>query len=508
MEFDLKNLPKNINILHQLVQDMADVIKDYDGQIAHFKAVIKQLQRARFGRRSEQLNEDQLQLALQDSDVKELVEPIIDIQSIDKIHRKPSTRRALPDELPRDEIILDIINETCPDCAEPLHKIGETASEMLDWIPAKVRVKRTCRPKYACRVCAKIHQIPAPERLAGMATPALLTQILVSKYCDHTPLYRQSQIFKRHNVHISRSTLAGWVSKSCWWLDIIHQRLSQNIFASNHLFADDTTIPVLDPGRGRTQTGRFWVYTRDQTAWRGTEPPSAVYIFEPDRRAIRPKTHLKNYEGILHVDGYIGFESLTDKNTIKLAACWAHTRRKFYEVEKATGSPIAAEALRRISRIYAIDAEVRGMSKTKRRAVRRARTKPIIIALHKWLQQVLQKQFDRQSGLVAAIRYTLHRWKALVRFLNDGAIELDTNSVERAIRPVTLGRKNHLFAGSHEGGKRWAVICSLIETAKMNGVEPYAYIHDILQKMLDGHPVNRIDELLPWQWKLNNTVNT
>ena len=507
MELDLKNLPKDINILHQLVQDMAGAIKNHDSQIAHFKAVIKQLQRARFGRRSEQLNADQLQLALLDFNTDELIEPIIDSQPANTICRKTTHRGALPDALPRDETILDIADHICPDCTGPLHKIGETASEMLDWIPAKLRVKRTCRPKYACRVCAKIHQMPAPERLAGMATPALLAQVLVSKYCDHTPLYRQSQIFSRHNVPISRSTLTGWVSKACWWLDIIHQRMMLNIFASNHLFADDTTVPVLDPGRGRTQTGRFWVYTRDQTAWRGTEPPSAVYIFEPDRKAIRPKTHLKDYKGILHVDGYVGFESLSDKNTIKLAACWAHTRRKFYEVEKATGSPIAAEALRRISSIYAIDAEVRGMSKTKRRAARRKRTKPIVIALHKWLQHILQNQFDHQSGLVVAIHYTLNRWKALTRFLNDGAIELDTNSVERAIRPVTLGRKNHLFAGSQEGGKRWAIICSLIETAKMNGVEPYAYIHDILQKMLDGHPANRIDELLPWQWKLNNTVN-
>jgi transposase len=507
MEFDLKNLPKDINILHQLVQEMASVIKDHDGQIAHFKAMIQQLQRARFGRRSEQLNADQLQLDLHDFNTEKLVEPNIEVQSNDTVYTKPIGRRALPDELPRDHIILDIADKICPDCAGPLHKVGETTSEMLDWIPAKLRVKKTCRPKYACRICTTIQQIPAPERLAGMATPALLTQVLISKYCDHTPLYRQSQIFQRHNVRISRSTLAGWVGKACWWLDIIHQRLSQNIFASNHLFADDTTIPMLDPGRGRTQTGRFWVYTRDQTPWRGTEPPSAVYIFEPDRKAIRPKTHLKNYNGILHVDGYVGFESLSGKNTIKLAACWAHTRRKFYEVEKATGSPIAAEALRRIGRIYAVDAKIRGMSKTKRRAVRRVRAKPIVIALHNWLQQMLHKQFDRQSGLANAIRYTLNRWKALTRFLNDGAIELDTNSVERAIRPVTLGRKNHLFAGSQEGGKRWAIICSLIETAKMNGVEPYAYIHDILQRMLDGHPVTRLDELLPWNWEPQNPVN-
>jgi len=504
MKIDLHNLPCDIDILHRLVRDMATVIEGHNKQFEHMQGIIKQLQRAQFGRRSEQLDIDQLPL-----DLKDVVcdDTPAEIPETERPYKRRAGRKTLPDHLPRDETILDIDHQACPDCAGPLNQVGESVSEMLHWIPAQLRVKRTRRPKYACRVCAKIHQTPAPERIGGNATPALLTQVLISKYCDHTPLYRQSQIFARHGVDLSRSTLAGWVSKACWWLNILYERLCRHVFASHHLFADDTTVPVLDPGRGRTKTGRLWVYTRDQKPWKGKEPPAAVYIYEADRKAIRPKTHLKNFKGILHVDGYVGFEGLTHKGDITLAACWAHTRRKFYEVEKATGSPIAAEALRRIGAIYAVDATVRGMSKTKRRAARRAHTRPLVTALHEWLKQTLFDQFDSSSPLAMAIKYALSRWKALTRFLTDGRIELDTNSVERAIRPVTLGRKNHLFAGSNEGGNRWAMICSFIETAKMNGVEPYAYLQDILQRMVNGHPVNRLDELLPWAWKLQKPVN-
>ena len=415
MKIDLQNLPCDIKILHRLVRDMATVIEGHDGQVEHFKAIINKLQRARFGRRSEQLDTDQLHLTLErmeeqeNKDIKSSKAP----PKTENTDKRKSGRKPLPDHLPRDETILDIDHQTCPGCSGPLHKIGESVSEMLHWIPAQLRVKRTHRPKYSCRVCARIYQTPAPERLSGNATPALLTQVLVSKYCDHTPLYRQSQIFARHGVDISRSTLAGWVGKACWWLNILYERLCRHVFASHHLFADDTTVPVLDPGRGRTKTGRLWVYTRDQKPWKGKEPPAAVYIYEADRKAIRPKTHLKDFKGILHVDGYAGFEGLTHKGDITLAACWAHTRRKFYEVEKATGSPIAAEALRRIGAIYAVDAKVRGMSKTKRGAARRAHTRPLITALHEWLKQTLFDQFDSSSPLAMAIKYALSRWRTV-----------------------------------------------------------------------------------------------
>ena len=219
---------------------------------------------------------------------------------------------------------------------------------MLDWVPAQLRVMRVLRPKYACRACGTIRQAPAPERpiAGGMATPALLAQVLIAKYCDHTPLYRQSQIFARHGVDLARSTLAGWVGGACWWLEALHERLCKKVFASNHLFADDTPVPVLDPGRGRTKTGRLWVYAREQRPWCGPEPPAAVFLFAPDRKAERPALHLENFRGVLHVDGYAGFEQLAANGDVVLAACWAHTRRKFYEVAEGTDSPIAAEALR------------------------------------------------------------------------------------------------------------------------------------------------------------------
>lgn len=507
MRIDLENLPSDPALLQRLVRDMAAAVETRDGEIGRLQEIIRKLQRMQFGRRSERMDADQLELALEDLDgdiaalrenppaaIKPSVEP--------QPHRKP-----LPDHLPREEVILDLEDTVCNCCGEALQPAGESVSEMLDWVPAQVRVIRTRRPKYACRTCGTLHQHPAPERViaGGLATPALLAQVLVGKYCDHTPLYRQSQIFARHGIDLARSTLAGWVGGACWWLEALHERLAKNLLASDHLFADDTPVPVLDPGRGRTKTGRLWVYARDQRGWNGTEPPAAVYMFAPDRKAERPAAHLGAYKGVLHVDGYAGFEALTRGGSITLAACWAHTRRKFYDVFQSTGSPIAEEALRRIRGIYLVEADIRGQPPPFRLAERRLRARPLVDDLRLWLDRQLP-QIPGRSGLADAIRYALSRWEGLTRFLNDGRVELDTNSVERAIRPVALGRKNHLFAGSDGGGHRWAVICSLIETAKLNDVEPYAYLANILQRMIDGHPVNRLDELLPWNWKAGNPV--
>lgn len=511
MRIDLDNLPVDPTLLQHLVRDMAALVESRDGEIERLQLIIKNLQRTQFGRRSERLDPDQLALALEDldSDVARAREraPTIESAIEEASHETPSRRKALPDHLPREDVRLDVDSQTCPCCGGALHAVGESVSEMLDWVPAQLRVVRIARPKYACRACGTIAQAPAPERpiAGGLATPALLAQVLIAKYCDHTPLYRQSQIFARHGVDLSRSTLAGWVGGACWWLEALHDRLCKNVFASNHLFADDTPIPVLDPGRGRTKTGRLWVYAREQRSWGGPEPPAAIYLYAPDRKAERPATHLGGFKGVLHVDGYAGFERLTASGDIVLAACWAHTRRKFYEVAEATGSPIATEALRRIGELYAIEARVRGLSSAHRLAERRSFSKPLLDACRAWLEAQLS-QISGRSTLAEAIRYALSRWEGLTRFLHDGCIELDTNPVERAIRPVALGRKNHLFAGSDGGGDRWSIVCSLIETAKLNDVEPYAYLVDVLQRMVDGHPVNRLDELLPWAWKSENPV--
>jgi transposase len=502
MRLDLDNLPSDLDVLHQLVRDMAAIVEHRDGEIERLQAIIQKLQRMQFGRSSERLDPDQLALGLEDLDADigriEESRPVLISPAPDPTpHRKP-----LPAHLPREEVLLDIAGDACPDCGHVLHGIGESVSEMLDWVPAQLRVVRIVRPKYACRGCGTVAQMPAPERpiAGGLATPALLTQVLVSKYCDHTPLYRQSQIFARHGVDLSRSTLAGWVGGACWWLEALHEKLCANLFASDHLFADDTPVPVLDPGRGKTKTGRLWVYARDERPWSGPAPPAAVYLFAPDRKAERPVTHLARFKGVLHVDGYAGFERLTARGDVVLAACWAHTRRKFYDVEQATGSPIATDALRRIHDLYEVEAKVRGRSPADRLAWRRSLSKPLVASMREWLE-AQRRLVPARSTLAEAISYALGRWASLRRFLDDGRIELDTNPVERAIRPVALGRKNHLFAGSDGGGHRWAVICSLIETAKLNGVEPYAWLNDTLQRMVDGHPANRLEELLPWNWK-------
>lgn len=509
MRLDLDDLPSDVALLRRLVRDMAAVVEHRDGEIERLQGIIKQLQRAQFGRRSERLDPDQLALALEDLDA--------DIgraeASQETVAPKPAVaqpkRKPLPDHLPRVDVKIDIAADACPCCGGAMHSIGESVSEMLDWVPAELRVVRITRPKYACRTCNTVAQASAPERpiAGGLATPGLLAHVLVSKYCDHTPLYRQSQIFARHGVDLERSTLAGWVGGACWWLEALHEQLCRNVFASDNLFADDTPVPVLDPGRGKTKTGRLWVYVREQRGWGGPAPPAAAYVFAPDRKAERPIAHLETFKGVLHVDGYAGFERLASSREVVLAACWAHTRRKFYEVAQAENTPLAHEALRRIASLYAVEKEVRGQSAAHRLVARRALSAPIADAFKAWLEAQLP-QLSGRGNLAEAMRYALTRWHGLTRFLHDGRIELDTNPVERAIRPVALGRKNHLFAGSDGGGMRWAIVCSLIETCKLNGVEPYAYLKDVFERMVDGHHVNRLDELLPWNWRAKDHVKS
>ena len=505
MDIDLAALPDDVATLQQLVRSLATertALSAAQAEIERLHLIIKKLQRSQFGRRAERVDQDQMQLGLEDlscdvARVEATLPPAPAHKSQSQIDR-PS----MPAHLPREEMRIDIAQQACPCCGGELHRIGETVSEMLDHVPARLRVIRICRPRYGCRACGTIHQAPAPERpiTKGLATPGLLAHVLVSKYCDHLPLYRQSQIFARNGVEIDRSTLANWVGGACWWLEPLQERLAAHVLGSSRIFADDTPIPVLDPGRGRTKTGRLWVYTRDDRPWAGSDPPAVVYFYSADRKAERPASHLEGYRGILQVDGYAGFERLTADGNIALAACWAHTRRKFYELHEATGSPIAAEALRRIGELYAIEKAINGRTSEERQTVRNDRSRPLVAAMKPWLETELGR-IPGRGGLAEAIRYALSRWTALCRFLDDGRVDLDNNPVERAIRPVALGRKNHLFAGSDGGGARWATVCSLIATAKLNGVEPFAYLRDVLQRMTDGHPMNRLDDLLPWNWR-------
>lgn len=496
----LDDLPNDPELLRQLVRDMAAVVGEREGEIERLEAIIQQLQRAQYGRRSERMDPDQLALALEDlnADIAtaEAKKPVAA-----KASAEPARRRALPDHLPREDVCLDVDVHTCPHCQGAIHAIGESVSEMLDWVPAQLRVLRITRPKYACRTCKSVVQVPAPERPigGGLATPALLAQVLVSKYCDHTPLYRQSKIFARHGVDIDRSTLSGWVGGAAWWLEALHRRLADHVMATDHLFADDTPMPVLDPGRGRTKTGRLWAYVRDDRSWNGPDPPAALYIYEPDRKGERPEAHLRQFKGVLQVDGYAGYERLTAKGDIRLAACWAHVRRRFYEIAEATKAPIALDALNRIGELYLVEAAVRGQNPSLRRAARQERSRHLVTSLREWMERQLMRVPPR-GRIAEAVRYALGRWDDLCLYLDNGCLDIDNNPVERAIRPVALGRKNHLFAGSDGGGERWAMIASLIETAKLNGIEPYEWLRSALEKMVRGHPMSRLDDLLPWAW--------
>jgi transposase len=513
MNIDLAALPDDVETLQRLVRALAaerSSLREANAEIERLNLIIKKLQRSQFGRRAERLDDDQLQLGLEDlnTDLARIEANLPLPQAKADTPKAQDERPSLPAHLTREDVRLDVEHQACPCCGGALHMIGETVSEMLDHVPARLRVIRICRPRYGCRACGSIHQATAPERpiAKGLATPALLAHVLVSKYCDHLPLYRQSQIFARQGVEIDRSTLANWVGGACWWLEPLQARLAEHVFASQKLFADDTPIPVLDPGRGRTKTGRLWVYARDDRPWNGPDPPVAVYLYSPDRKAERPAAHLAKFKGVVQVDGYPGFDRLSDDGKIQLAGCWAHARRKFYEVHQATASPIAAEALRRIAELYATETAIRGQTAAERQGMRQARSLPLVMAMKSWLQM----QFARippRGGLADAIRYALNRWDALCCFLNDGRIELDTNTVERAIRPVALGRKNHLFAGSDGGAQRWATVCSLIATAKLNDVEPFAYLTDVLERMSSGYPASRLDELLPWNWRPSTTLN-
>jgi transposase len=471
------------------------------------RQIIRELQRHRFGRRAESWPEDQLLLALEEAEQVEAAdhagtEETAPTVKATRVAKRRTNRGALPGHLPRVERLIDIASTACPCCWGPLHRIGEDVSERLDIVPAQFRVLVIRRPKYACRACEEaVVQAPAPARLieGGLPTDALVAQVLVSKYADHLPLYRQAQIYARQGISLDRSTLADWVGRAAFLLRPVHARLLDKLKASAKLFADETTAPVLDPGRGRTKTGQLWAYARDDRPWGGRDPPGVVYLYAPDRTAERPATHLCGFSGMLQVDGYAGYKALAERGPVQLAYCWAHVRRRFYELAQAGPAPIATEMLARIALLYWIESEIRGRSAEERRAVRQERSRPVIESLEPWLREKLAL-VSQKSKLAEAIRYALARWVGLSLFLEDGSIEIDSNVVERAIRPLALTRKNALFAGSDGGGQHWAVIASLIETCKLTGVEPQAYLADVITRIVEGHPQSRLDELLPWAY--------
>ncbi len=532
MQIDLDILPDDPAVLQQMLRDVVaagqqqqaalqGTVQEREAECDKLRLLIQRLLRHQFGRRSEQLDFDQLQLGLED--LEQTIaegEAAQDAAKTDEAARQQRRavrpRRnhgALPAHLPRHEVVIDVDDKACPCCSGALHLIGEDRSEQLDIVPAQLRVLVTRRPRYGCRACeGAVVQAPAPDRPidGGMATEALVAHIVVAKFCDHLPLYRQAGMLARQGVTLDRSTLANWVGRACWWLTPLYDLVLSTVLSSPKLFADDTTLPVLDPGRGRTKTGRLWCYAVDDRPWCGPAHPAAAYVYSEDRRGERPAGHLAGFRGVLQVDGYAGFKRLAGDRTdgsVRLAFCWAHMRRPFYEFFTSTQSPLAAEVLARIRELYAIEAEIRGHPAEHRVRVRHDRSQPIVDALHVWLHDHLGR-VSAASDLAKAIRYAIRHWGGLVVFLDDGRVEMDTNVVERAIRPNTLTRKNALFAGSDGGARSWAIAMTLIQTAKLNGVEPMAWLTDVLERVVSGRTkAHELHSLLPWNWRATNKAD-
>ena len=473
--------------------------------------LLLKLKRMQFGAKSERLPEEQLQLGLEDLE-QAIAQGEAEAERRDPVlkqgraAKRRGNRGALPSHLPRIEVTLEPEDTACPCCRGVMAVIGHDSAERLDVIPAQFRVVVTRRPKLACRACeGVVVQAPAPARLieGGLPTEALVAHVLVARYADHLPLYRQAQIMARQGVELDRSTLAFWVGYAAVEVAPVVARLRETLLASARLFADETRVPVLDPGRGRTKTGYFWAVARDDRPWGGADPPAVVYSYAPGRGQEHNDRLLGAYRGIVQCDGYATYKALADPKRggagVTLVYCWSHVRRGFYDLAKAGAAPIATEALARIAALYRIEAEIRGKDAGHRLEVRRAKSRPLVAGLRVWFEAQAAR-LPARGPTAMAIRYALNHWDGLERFLDDGRIELDTNCVERAMRPVALSRKNSLFAGSDEGGANWAHVASLVETCKLNGVEPHAYLTDLLTRLVHGWPNARIDELMPWHW--------
>lgn len=496
-------LPDDVESLKQLVIEQRALLASRDVLIEKLKIELLRLKRMRFGRSSEQLDARiaQLELTLEELEASEtqiatppppIAQPIEPVRPV----RKP-----LPTHLPR-ESVTHQSTCNCPECGAELKRLGEDVSEVLEYVPSHFKVIRHVRPKLSCAQCHTIVQAAAPERpiARGLAGPGLLAHVLVSKYCDHLPLYRQSEIYARAGVELERSTLADWVGQCSALLRPLIDSLSEYVLAGQKLHADDTPVPVLYPGRGTTKQGRLWTYVRDDRPAASQDPPAVWFAYSPDRKGAHPRTHLKDFRGILQADGYAGFDRLFNEadaqHPIQEAACWAHVRRKFYDIHLASDSPVALEALNRIGELYAIEQQARGQPPPLRQQIRQTHAAPKLGALRAWLIAT-RAQLSKKSELAGAMHYALSRWRALTRYCEDGRIEIDNNAAERSLRVVALGRKNYLFAGSDAGGERAAAIYSLLGTAKLNGLDPEGYLRHVLTHIAE-HPINRVSELLPW----------
>jgi transposase len=478
-------------------------------EIERLKLIIEKYRRMIFGSKSEKHASqlEQLEFRLEELETAQAADEAArdeqeasrrgSTQTVTKPRRRP-VRKPLPEHLPREVITHLPEHNCCPDCSGALRQFGEDVSEQLERIPASFKVIRHVRPKFACVDCDRVVEAPAPARPIerGLPGPALLAHVLVSKYANHSPLYRQSEMFAREGVDLDRSTLAGWVGSASELLAPLVDEISKHVMAASKIHADDTPVPVLAPGNGRTRTGRLWTYVRDDRPAGYTTPPAVWFTYSEDRKGEHPRRHLKNFKGALQADAYAGLHHVYGDGTIYEVSCWAHARRKFHDIHVVHASPTTTEAIERIGALYGIEEEIRGKPADLRRSVRQDRAKPLLDDLRRWMEKTLGL-LSTKSETAGAIRYALSRWRALTRYVDDGLLEIDNNAAERSLRSVVMGRKNYLFMGSDSGGARAASLYSLIATAKLNGIDPEFYLRTVLARIPE-HPINRIEELLPW----------
>ncbi len=521
--FTGKVTPMSSEILLQKIDTLTQGVVQRDLELRTLRLTIEKLKielsylkRMRYGRASEKMDNPDSQLELlgaalapmqpaAESGVESKDAKVTDIEDARKKRKAKTTRptlRHLPEHLPREDVIhTDSPNCTCSACGAGLRQIGQDVSEVLEYEPGSFKVIRHIRPKFACVGCNTITQASAPSRPIerGLAGTGLLAHVLVGKYCDHLPLYRQSQIYAREGVEIDRSTMVDWVAGCATLLQPLAGAIRSYVMNANKIHTDDTPVPVLSPGRGKTKTARLWVYARDDRPCGDTSPPAVWFQYSPNRKGENPLRHLAGFTGVLQADAYAGYDRLFADGQIVEAACWAHARRKHYEIHERQGAvpgTLAHQALERIGALYAIEKEIRGKPADERCQQRQRRSRPLLDELHRWLNNALG-HLSAKSPMALAIGYSLSNWRALSRYVDDGHIEMDNNAAERALRCVVLGRKNYLHFGSDAGGERAAVIYSLIGSCKLNGIDPYAYLRYVLGCIAE-HRIDRIAELLPW----------
>jgi len=494
---DASNLPDDPTELKFVAVQLASTVRSQALRIAKLEHELAGHRRHRFGSTSETM--DQLELQLEEEEIAAArAEPPSSPDEPAEPKGKPR-RKPLPEDLPRNEQVLSP-GDACGKCGGRLKTLGEDVTEELEYVPGRFVVNRFVRPRMACACCEAICQAPLPSRPIerGRPGPGLLAHVLVNKYADHLPLYRQSQIFEREGIDLDRSTLADWVGKSAALLEPLAEAIGRHVLKGQAIFADDTPLKMQAPGAGKCKTARIWTYVRDERPWASDDPPAAWYQFSADRKGEHPTKHLAKFKGWMHADGYAGFNDLYRSGNVREVACMAHVRRKFTDVFQSEGSIIAEEAIKRIARLYAVEKEARGREPEERGRLRQTRAKPLFDDLEIWLHAQLPK-ISGKSELAKAIRYALTRMKKMRPYLDHGVLELDNNSAERAMRCVALGRKNYLFVGSESGGKSAAIAYTLIETAKLNGVNPQAWLTNILGRIAD-HKITRLDELMPWRY--------